>query len=208
MKKRNIVVAVLVIALLLMGSAYALWTDSVTVQVTAQSATMDVQIVDRTENLVPPAGLQIVTELGTPSPATIDAANPTDSVQESITNFIPGDTVTLTYKIVNQGSIDVLLTGINIAYPGATQTLQALTYLDWTMTEYVSGVAADTISGSGHLGSITTSVDTSGDGLEILAATADYCLLTLEIYIDDATGVPYSTVKETSFSVTPVFTQN
>ena len=189
-----------------MGSAYALWTDSVTVQVTAQSATMNVQIVDRTEDITAAAG-SVVTELGSPTPATIDAANPTESVSESITNFIPGDTVTLEYKIVNDGSIDVLLSGINIAFSG-TQTLQSLAYLTWTMTEYVGGVPGDTISGADHLDAITTSVDTSGDGLEILAGTADYCILTLELYIDDASGVPYTTVKETTFTITPVFQQN
>ncbi len=206
MKKRNIVVVVLVISLLLMGSAYALWTDSVTVQVTAQSATMDVQIVDRTENVSAAVG-SVVTELGTPTPGTIDAANPTESVSESITNFIPGDTVTLEYKIVNKGSIDVLLTGINIAFSG-TQTLQSLAYLNWTMTEYVGGLPVDSISGSGHLDTITTSVDTSGDSVAILSGTADYCLLTLELYIDDVSGVPYTTVKETTFTITPVFTQD
>ena len=208
MKKRNIVVIVLIIALLLMGSAYALWTDSVSVEVTAQSATMDVQIVERTEDVTPPTGLNVITEIGTPSPATISSTSPTDSVTESITNFIPGDTVTLTYKIENEGSIDVLLTGVNIAYPGATQTLQGITVMNWTLTEYVSGSAGDSISGGGTLGSIATSTDTSGDGVGILADTSDYCLLTLEVYINDTTGVPYTTVRETSFTVTPVFTQN
>ncbi len=208
MKKRNIVVVVLVIALLLMGSAYALWTDSVVVEVTAQSATMDVQIVERTESVTTTSSYGVNTVLGTPSPATIDVSEPTATVSESITNFIPGDTVTLTYKIVNTGSIDVLLTGVNIAFPGTTQSLQALTQLNWTIDEYVGATLTDSTSGSGTLSSIATSVTTTGDGVEILAGTSDYCLLTLEMYIDDVSGIPYSTEKETSFTITPVFTQN
>ena len=208
MKKRNIVVVVLVIALLLMGSAYALWTDSVVVEVTAQSATMDVQIVERTESVTTTSSYGVNTVLGTPSPATIDVSEPTATVSESITNFIPGDTVTLTYKIVNTGSIDVLLTGVNIAFPGTAQSLQALTQLNWTIDEYVGATLTDSTSGSGTLSSIATSVTTTGDGVEILAGTSDYCLLTLEMYIDDVSGIPYSTEKETSFTITPVFTQN
>ncbi len=208
MKKRNIVVVVLVIALLLMGSAYALWTDSVVVEVTAQSATMDVQIVERTESVTTTSSYGVNTALGTPSPATIDVSAPTAAVSESITNFIPGDTVTLTYKIMNTGSIDVLLTGVNISFPGTAQTLQALTQLNWTIDEYVGTTLTDSTSGSGTLSSIATSVTTTGDGVEILAGTSDYCLLTLEMYIDDVSGIPYSTEKETSFTITPVFTQN
>ncbi|MEX1377179.1 MAG: hypothetical protein AB1Z23_06860 [Eubacteriales bacterium] len=210
MKKRNVVIIVLLIALLLMGSAYALWTDSVTVEVTAQSATMDVQIVERTENITPPSGLSVITYLDAPVPATINAANPTSSVTEGIVNFIPGDVVTLTYKIENRGTIDVLLTGVNITYPGATQTLQSLTLLDWTLTEYVGGVATgDSISGSGHLGTITANTNASASNVGILAnAATDYCLLTVEVQIDDPSGVPYSSVLETSFTVTPVFTQD
>ena len=73
--------------LLLMGSAYALWTDSVTVNVTAQSATMDVLINYRAVSVAPTGTLPVVTDIGTPVPAVIDAANTTDIVEETITNF-------------------------------------------------------------------------------------------------------------------------
>ncbi|MBN2878658.1 MAG: hypothetical protein JXN65_03415 [Clostridia bacterium] len=211
MKKRNVVVVVLVIALLLMGSAYALWTDSVTVNVTAQSATMDVLINYRSVSVAPTGSLPVVTDIGTPSPAVIDAANTTDAVQETITNFIPGDTVTLTYRIINDGTIDVLLTGFNISFAGTSvQDLQADTHLTWTMTGFVGGLATDTATGSGQLNAIATTVDVEASGavIEIPAGTADYCELTLVFYINDSTGIPYSTVKETVFTVEPVFRQN
>jgi len=211
MKKRNVVVVVLVIALLLMGSAYALWTDSVTVNVTAQSATMDVLINYRSASVAPTGTLPVATSIGTSNPGTIDAANTTDSVQETITNFIPGDTVTLTYRIINDGTIDVLLTGFNVSFAGTSvQDLQADTHLTWTMTGFVGGSATDTATGSGQLNAIATTVDVEASGavIEIPAGTADYCELTLVLYINDTTGIPYSTVKETVFTVEPVFRQN
>jgi len=209
MKKRNVVVVVLVIALLLMGSAYALWTDSVTVNVTAQSATMDVLINYRAVSVAPTGTLPVVTDIGAPIPAVIDATNTTDSVEETITNFIPGDTVTLTYRIINDGSIDVLLTGFNITFDGASaQDLKNDTHLTWTMTGYAGGSPTSTATGNGQLNLIATTVDVESSGIEILAGTADYCELTLVFYINDSTGIPYSSVKETVFTVEPVFRQN
>ena len=68
------------------------------------------------------------------------------------------------------------------------------------MTGYAGGSPTSTATGNGQLNLIATTVDVESSGIEILADTADYCELTLVFYINDSTGIPYSTVKETSYN--------
>lgn len=196
MKKRNAIVIVLIIALLLMGSAYALWTDDVSVTVNATSATMEVLITERTVT---------DTTSTTSKIANVSVAGGVATVTETVTTFVPGETLTLTYKIENMGSIDVELTSLIMDTDDAA-TLDEVT-LTWTMNEYQSGVlVAGSATGTGLLESLDDAALTISSIIISPSASTDYCELVLELSMDD-TG-DYSTARTTTFTITPEYTQH
>ena len=199
MKKRNVVVIVLIIALLLMGSAYAAWTDSVSVTVNADSATLNVKIVERTSATVTSASGSTYehSTIGTPTPATIVSTVGTETVTEDITNMVPGETVTFVYRIENLGTLDVDLTGVTVNHTLTTLPLN----VTWTVQQYDS---SDVLEGS-DTGSGTDTAFTNIDLVDV----GDYCVLTLEVAIDESSGTvgPFETVQSGSLTVSLDYTQ-
>ncbi len=207
MKKRNMVVIVLIIALLLMGSAYALWTDHVEVVVTANSATMDVLITERTSATVTQThGRDIVTTI---SASSITApGNQTATV--TLDNFIPMETVALVYKIENMGSIDVELYEIAVSKNASNDLLSPKTIVNWTIQKKDAGGSdiGSPVSGSDTVDNLVGTIAVAANSIELAGSTTDYLELELEMYINDSTGVPYSAVQETVFTIQPRFVQD
>lgn len=197
MKKRNVVVIILIIALLLMGSAYAAWTDTVAVTVNADSATLNVKIVNRTAPVVASASGSSYqhSTVGTPVPATIDPLVGTATITEQITDMVPGEVVTFEYRVENLGTLDVDLTGVTVTH---TTTDLPLT-VTWTVTQVGAGAGTDTGTGN----------DTTFANIDLLGSGTDYCTLVLEVSIDESSGVlpAFETVQSGVFTVELEYTQ-
>lgn len=197
MKKRNVVVIVLIIAMLLMGSAYALWTDSVSIDVTAKSASMDVKIVGRTADNTSTSDIGQIAAV-----AAIDPTTGVDTVSEVITRFIPGETMQFVYTIQNKGTINVKLTGFNFAdADGASNgDLRAVTHVTWLFDDgAVTSTGNDLI---GNIGNTTIAEN-------IVLTPGDTCTLTLDVKIQDPSpNTPYTYEKQSVFTISPQFVQS
>jgi len=199
MKKRNMVIIVLIIALLLMGSAYAAWTDTVSVTVNAESATLNVKIVDREAPVLTTASgssyQHSTVGASVPAAATFPLAAGTETVTEQITDMVPGETVTFEYRIENLGTLDVDLTGIDITH---TTTDLPLT-VNWTIEQFGASGGSDTGTGN----------DTTFTNIDLLGSGSDYCVLTVVVAIDDPSGnlAAYETAQTGEFTVELEYTQ-
>ena len=193
MKKVAVILIVIVALMFLANTALAKYVDAS--DVVAQSGSMDVKIVERTN------GTQY-------SSQQIDAVS---SVKETISNMAPGESATLSYKIVNEGSIDVLLEGVNVSTDN--EELSQHLVLKWKLTQYVDGVAVSTVSNKGagqRLNGAAGNTDVTFGAIVLDSSdkTDDYCLLELEIsFADDISALDIE-VQETVFTITPWFTQN
>lgn len=199
MKKRNVVVIILIIALLLMGSAYAAWTDTVSVQVTAQAATLNVKIVDREAPILTTASgsthQHSTVGASVPTAASFPLAAGTDTVTEQITDMVPGETVTFEYRVENLGTLDVDLTGVTVTH----STIDLPLTVNWTVTQV--GAGGGTESGTGTEATFTN--------IDLLGSGSDYCTLTLVVSINDPSGTlaAYETVQSGVFTVELEYTQ-
>jgi len=193
MKKRNVVVIVLIIALLLMGSAYAAWTDTVSVVVNAESATLNVLITDRVQSATATTSSTGVVH----STVAHDFVAPGQKVvTETVTNFIPGETIEIVYTIENDGTLPVDLTALTLTRTDTELPVN----VSWTIQKF-DGLDNLEASDSG------TGTDTTFVGIDLNAA-GDYCVLTLQMIIDDvAAPGPYTTVQSAAFSIALDYTQ-
>ncbi|MEX1376315.1 MAG: hypothetical protein AB1Z23_02465 [Eubacteriales bacterium] len=197
MKKVAVVLIVVLSLLFLANTALAKYVDES--DIVAKSGFIDVKIVERTKDAGD--GMEY-------SSQEIDAVS---SIKETLSNMAPGDSALLSYKIVNDGSIDVLLEGVNVATDN-TELGQHLV-LKWTLTQYVDSVPVNTVSNKGTgqmLNSASGNTDVSFGGIVLDSdnKTDDYCLLELEISFEDDINALNSQVQETVFTITPWFTQN
>jgi len=108
--KKVAVILILVVVLLSMGSAYARWTDSTSVTVTARNAIIVAGITGRT----PSSGRITYTDQGG-APST---SNPYLNITETITRFKykknGSNNSYVTYTITNTGQVPVTLDGLTI----------------------------------------------------------------------------------------------
>lgn len=199
MKKIIIIVVALVFALFLANTALAQFVDASDVSATANSSSIDVQIVQRTQR----SDIETV--------AYQELVDPVSMVEEMIENLAPGNEIVLSYKIVNSGAVDVVVTGVNVEID--KEELKKSIILKWTITKYVDSQAVESITNSANGEtldeiSLSTYISNSNIELECNSSTDDYCTLELVIQLDDSDQILNDAVQETVFRVTPVFTQN
>lgn len=211
MSKVALIILTMVVGFMLMGSAYALLIDDVNVQGIAKSSAMDVRIVERETSVLNSSGNNASTSVGMPSPMTINDEESTTYIRETINNFVPGEEVKMQYKIVNKGTMDVLLTGVIVTTDN--QDLEPLISLKWSISEYDNGICGNRVTNNADgetLDDISslTNVSNVGITLDNDLGTEDYCLLELVVKLDDESDVVYKTMKTTEFTVTPEYIQN
>lgn len=195
-KKAVIAVIVLILITLLANTAFGK-EDSLSQNYTANTNLIDVKIVEKSKDC----------KCANQTSRITDAVS---SIEENLCDLTPGSTTVLSYKIVNQGCIDVLLDGVYIAVD--TNQLNDYINFKWTVTQYeddkpVNTIVSDStgkclskISSSGNLSSNNIVLRQSG-------AKGNYCMLELEItYSEDSPE--QSQALEAVFTITPSFIQN
>jgi|GEM_PF-2583084 len=197
MKKVAVIVIGLLIALFLANTALAQYVDTSSNIVTAKSSSIDVKIVERTK------------DSGKEKEYSSDVIDAVSSINETLSNLAPGDEIVLSYKIVNNGSIDVLLDGVNVSVEN--QDLGEHLFLKWTITQYKDSQPVNSTSNSTNgedllSTSKTTDVSFVNIVLDSDNKTDDFCVLELNIGVSDNMGVS-NAAKETVFTVTPLFRQ-
>ncbi len=103
MKKVKILAFAMVIAVMMMGMAYAAWTDQLVLQTTVQTGIMDV-------NYIQGDGLPYIEadDYVNASVSFDPADEGNDTLNVSISNLYPGATATLSLGIVNDSTIPVI----------------------------------------------------------------------------------------------------
>lgn len=118
MKKVKFISLVMVLSFVLMGVAFAAWTENITINGTVATGNYDVTFTSAASN---DAGVTVdqgkdrnvgVTE------ATIAADS--KSITVTGTNAYPGYNATLTYKVKNTGTIPVKVNAANVVIPAAS----------------------------------------------------------------------------------------
>lgn len=192
MKKILIFIA-LTIMIFAMSSAYALWSDNVSVSVSADSAIMLVQYVERDN----PSNITYIRQNG----SDVSLANPYSSITEDIEDWYPnifGNKKTyngmfrVIYTIQNNGTVPVHIEGINVS----GFTVEAYSYYASELTwQQVMDTAYITykLKGSGFNRTITVNdIESSAtvdftSGSDIVLDPGEQCTLTVK-YIRDLTG--------------------
>jgi len=105
MKKKVIVIAIFA-ALLAMSSAYAAWSDSVSVGVSADSAIMLLQYTSRS------ASGSVSYDM---SNGAIGSSNPYSTVEETSTHTYGNTSNTVTYTITNNGTVPIVFEGVSLS---------------------------------------------------------------------------------------------
>ena len=196
MKKIAIIVAVLIIAVFFANTAFAKFVDSSDNQGTAKSGSIDVKIVERSK------------DCGCTQESSSEVIDAVSSIKETLDKLKPGDKVVLSYKIVNNGCIDVLLEGINVTVDNS----ELISYLNlkWTLTQYTDGQMIKSTSNSSSGQSLQSAAGRSNVSFEDIVinsgSTKNYCIMELEITFDDIDHALSDT--QTVFTITPSFIQN
>ena len=192
MKKIAVLVIALVLALLTANTALAKFVDASDNSVTSGTSLVDVKIVERTK--------------GSDENEVLDGVS---QVDETLKNLAPGDTIVLSYKIINDGTSDVLLDGINITTDN--QDFMKQLSLKWTLTKYEGSQAVSSVSNSiNGVSLLQANGLTNVSYADIVLnnnSKDNYCLLELKITFDDEASLSKE-VQETVFTVTPSFRQN
>lgn len=198
MKKITLIVVVLIITLFFANTAFAKLINSHSSAKTASVGLVDVKIVSKTSTF------------NSCPKKTVEFENPVSYVNEKIENIKPGDDVVLSYKIVNNGDIDVVLDGINITMHN--DEFQNKLLLKWKLTQYVNSQPINSVASCSNalpLSEISTSVDTSSNDITIECSSADkdFCILCLTIFFDEKDTTTCEVPSETSFTISPSFRQ-
>lgn len=196
-KKAAIAAAVLLLITLLVNTAFGKGEDLFNSRA-AHTSNIDVKIMERTKSC---------SCCAKHTSQIIDAA---ESVQENLDDIAPGDTVVLSYKIINSGCIDVLMDGVFITVDNSE--LNDYINLKWTVNQYHDDKPINTISSTTagqSLSNISLSNSTSHNNiiLEHDSSVGDYCLLELEINYN-VNSPQLNEVSATAFTITPSFIQN
>ncbi len=107
--KKTVIIVILFAVLLAMSSAYALWTDSVSLTVSANSAVTRLNYVGRNN----PSMIDYTRQGG-----ALSTSNPYFNIQETVYSLYPmssSSNYTLVYTIENTGTVDVNFDGISIS---------------------------------------------------------------------------------------------
>jgi len=197
-KRIAIATTVLILATMLANTAFGKYLDSSSNTRAAITNSIDVQIVERTKSC----------NCSTKCTSEIIAAIST--IEETLSDLAPGDTVVLGYKIINMGSIDVLLDGVNISVDN--QQLKDYIDLKWSITQYKDNIQVNKISSctnelSLSCASASTDVSLSEIILECDSPKNNYCLLELIITYDE-NSPQLNEVLGTVFTISPSFIQN
>jgi len=197
MKKVIFIAAALILAMLLTNVALGRRVGPDT-KAYASSGSMDIKIVER----------EIKYSFGKYTSGMDSAAT---TVNETITNLAPGDSVTMVYKIVNYGSVDAQLDGIEITTDN--EELSNNLSFTWTVTHYRGSESIDFVSNTSDYESLAFSgghKDVSFKNIVLPGGSKaeDYCLLEMQVTFEESSGAASNTVQETLFSVTPLFIQD
>lgn len=179
MKRKTVIIAILIM-LFAMSAAYAAWTDSVSVGVSAENALMIMGITSRSAS--PSNRMTFTSPDGTPS-----LTNPVSDYTESITSLKGknnGAGYTVTYTITNIGSTPLSLDGIsiedkNVTFPNANQS-------SYTATLRVSYTLE--IPSTGYYDSVLVTDFDNHDSVSFAGGSTnrinvnDYCTLTVFYY--------------------------
>jgi len=197
MKKVIFIVAALILAMLLtnvaLGRRIAPGTKAY-----ASSGSMDIKIVER----------EIKYSSGKYTSGMDSAAS---TINEAISNLAPGDSVTMVYKIVNYGSVDAQLDGIEITTDN--EEFSNNLSFNWTVTHYSGSQSINFVSNASEHELLALSggqKDVSFADIVLPGGSKaeDYCLLEMQVTFEEGSGVISDMVQETLFSVTPLFIQD
>ncbi len=199
MRKAMIIAIFILAALLLANTAlgrYVSQSDDIAV---AGSGAIDVKIVERSKCD------------GLFSEYTSEKIDAVSSVDETLRNLAPGESVTLSYKIVNNGCVDVLLNGVDICV-NSNEFYDCLT-LNWTITQYEDNIpvksTSEKIRGTSLCdGHGLAEVSFAQIVLDCDCKTDDYCLLQVDISFDETDSSHINIAHEAVFTITPLFIQN
>ena len=141
---------------------------------------------------------------------TCEIIDAVSSIDETLNNLAPGDDIALSYKIINNGSVDVLLEGIQISVDN--QELSNCIVLNWTITQYKDSQQGNSTS---NIVKNKSLIDSSGSSdvsfaqivLDNNNKTNDYCLLEMQISFQDNGLTSTSISNQTVFTITPLFIQ-
>ncbi len=133
------------------------------------------------------------------------------AVSKTLRNLSPGKIEVLSYVIINQGSVDVLLEGVNIVFDD--NELCSCIVIDWTVYLYegdrlVKAVSDRVYGANSYKNQCLAEVSFAQIFLDSDSRSDDYCLLEIEIYLDETTSSPSSEIRQSTFTITPVFVQN
>ena len=201
MKKTRLIIIVAIVALLVVGGAYAAWTARTTVSVNASSGEMDVSI---TSSAVGNVSQYVVF---TNNNITISPDKKAATV--SIANLYPGAEANATIVITNIGTIPVKLSGCTQERISAvnTKTNAALSATDAGMLIVKYKATADTKDG------LEKAADTTSATTATLFPTANMVIeagktVTFEMQIVLDKSAADSTEKALyTFKFTPMFVQ-
>lgn len=190
--KKIIIFIFLAIIIFTMSSAYAAWTDSVDVNVSAESAIMLVQYVSRDN----PSNITYLRQNG----SDVSTSNPYSSITEDIEDWYPNifgnkkiynSMYQVTYTIQNNGTVPVKIEGINVG----GFTVEAYSYYASQLTwQQVMDTAYITykLKGSGFnktvtVNNIESSATVDFSSSNIVLDPGESCTLTVK-YIRNLTG--------------------
>jgi len=191
--KKVVIIIFLAIMIFAMSSAYAAWTDSVSMSVSAESAVILVQYVERDN----PSNITYLRQNG----SDVSLANPYSSITEDIEDWYPnifGNKRTynrmfrVIYTIQNNGTVPVKIEGINVG----GFTVEAYSYyasqLTWQQVMDTAYITYN-LKGSGFNQTVTVNdIESSANvdftsGSDIVLDPGEQCTLTVK-YIRDLTG--------------------
>ncbi|MBN2878325.1 MAG: hypothetical protein JXN65_01735 [Clostridia bacterium] len=197
MKKVIFIAAALILAMLLTNVALGRRVGPDT-NAYASSGSMDIEIVEREINY----------SRGEYASGMDRAAS---TINETISNLAPGDTVTMVYKIVNYGSVDAQLDGLEITTDN--EELSNNLSFNWTVTHYRGSESVNFVTNASENELLAFSggqKDVSFADIVLPAGSKaeDYCLLEMVVTFEEGSGAASGIVQETQFSVTPLFIQD
>lgn len=166
--KKVIIIITIFVALLAMSSAYAAWSDSVSVRVNAENAIILLEYTGRTTN-------DPITYDQTNG--TISLSNPYRTVEEISTHSSGGTSNTVTYTITNNGTVPIVFEGVSLKNGSVAPNLTSfINSMDVTYS-YSNGIN----SGSVTVTDVeSTNVHTfSNYQNNVLAANGGQCTMTV-----------------------------
>lgn len=113
MKKTKYLALVLVVAIMMMGAGYALWTDTLVVNSTVKTGILDVDFIEIAEPVNDPTLVTVYSGIETLSTHADDNGWDRDKVVVRIGNLYPGAKVTRTITLKNVGTIPVKVDSLN-----------------------------------------------------------------------------------------------